>query len=79
MRAYRPSSCLPPYSALKEDACCAPQAALQCPHAAPAAQVGRLAGLFPLYLFTPWVEDSLQASGVVGQLLVLVSLAVHSA
>ncbi|PRW58605.1 alkaline phosphatase isoform A [Chlorella sorokiniana] len=25
-------------------------------------QVGRLAKLFPLYLFTPWVEDSLQAA-----------------
>lgn len=43
--------------------------ALQCSNAAPAAQVGRLAGLFPLYLFTPWVEDSLQASRVAGRQL----------
>lgn len=34
-------------------------------HRASILQVGRLANLFPLYLFTPWVEDSLQ----VGQAL----------
>ncbi|KAI7841597.1 hypothetical protein COHA_004767 [Chlorella ohadii] len=31
-------------------------------HRASILQVGRLANLFPLYLFTPWVEDSLQAA-----------------
>ncbi len=25
-------------------------------------QVGRLASLFPLYLFTPWIEDALEAA-----------------
>lgn len=39
------------------NALCAPHCTLCC-----VAQVGRLAACFPLYMFTPWLEDSLKAA-----------------